>query len=151
MKVIQGDLIELALNGAFDVIVHGCNCFNTMGSGIARQVALKLPEATKADNETIKGDRNKLGTILPVVIERENITFVIVNAYTQYNYGTDKMNADYEAIKSCFKEIKKQFTGARIGYPLLGAGLAMGKWEIISKIIDKELDGEDHTLVEYKP
>ena len=32
MKEVFGDLIELALVGKFDVIVHGCNCFSTMGN-----------------------------------------------------------------------------------------------------------------------
>ena len=31
----------------------------------------------------------------------------------------------------------------------LGAGLGRGDWSIISDIIDNELKGEDHTLVEY--
>jgi O-acetyl-ADP-ribose deacetylase (regulator of RNase III) len=31
MKVIKGDLIQLAKDGKFDLIVHGCNCFCTMG------------------------------------------------------------------------------------------------------------------------
>jgi O-acetyl-ADP-ribose deacetylase (regulator of RNase III) len=39
------------------------------------------------------------------------------------------------------------FSGKRIGYPKIGAGLAGGDWNIISSIIDKELIGEDHTLV----
>ena len=35
MKVTQGDLLQLALAGQFDVIVHGCNCQCQMGKGIA--------------------------------------------------------------------------------------------------------------------
>lgn len=35
MKTIKGDLIQLALANEFDVIIHGCNCFCTMGKGIA--------------------------------------------------------------------------------------------------------------------
>jgi len=41
--------------------------------------------------------------------------------------------------------------GMRIGYPLIGAGLAGGDWTIISAIIDEELKGEDHALVIYQP
>lgn len=37
MQNIKGDLIELALVGEFDVIVHGCNYFCTMGASIAKQ------------------------------------------------------------------------------------------------------------------
>lgn len=39
MKVITGNLIKLAINGDFDVIIHGCNCFCKMGAGIAKQIA----------------------------------------------------------------------------------------------------------------
>lgn len=31
MKYILGDLIKMADTGDFDIIVQGCNCFNTMG------------------------------------------------------------------------------------------------------------------------
>ena len=70
MKIIKGDLLKLALEGKFDVITHGCNCFNTMGAGIARQIAIEFPEAAIADNYTKRGDKSKLGTIGVVDIER---------------------------------------------------------------------------------
>ena len=38
-QTIKGDLIELAKKGEFDVITHGCNCFCTMGAGIAVPMA----------------------------------------------------------------------------------------------------------------
>jgi len=41
-----------------------------------------------------------------------------------------------------FGKIKIDFHGKKIG-----AGLAKGDWDIISKIIKKELIDEDHTLV----
>lgn len=37
-KEIEGDLITLTKQGAFDVIAHGCNCFCNMKSGIAPQM-----------------------------------------------------------------------------------------------------------------
>jgi len=52
-------------------------------------------------------------------------------------------------VHNLFKKIKQQFSGKRIGYPKIGAGLAGGDWERISRIIDEELAGEDHTLVLY--
>lgn len=148
MKTIKGDLIKLAIDGQFDVIVHGCNCFHTMGAGIALQIQRKFPKAFKADKETEYGDSKKLGTFSYAEIKIKDRTLYVVNAYTQYSYK-GKRNADYKAIQSAFKEIKKQFIGQRIGYPMIGAGLAGGDWNRISKIIDKELEGEDHTLVEY--
>lgn len=147
MKTVKGDLIKLAQEGKFDVIVHGCNCFCTMGAGIARQVASNFPDAYKADKETAIGDRSKLGTIS---ISTEHGVGV-VNAYTQFDFGGRGPNVDYDAVRSCFRQIKKMFSGCRIGYPDIGAGLAGGNWSVISEIIDEELAGEDHTLVEYDP
>ena len=49
-------------NNEVDIILHGCNCFNTMGAGIAAQIASNFPDAKLADDETLRGDAGKLGT-----------------------------------------------------------------------------------------
>ena len=49
------------------------------------------------------------------------------------------------------RRIKTQFSGRRIAYPKIGAGLARGDWARIARIIDEELAGETHTLVLYQP
>ena len=56
---------------------------------------------------------------------------------------------DYDAIKNVFKIVKNKFSGQSIGYSAIGAGLAGGDWSIISKIIDTELQNENHSFVEY--
>ena len=38
MKTRLGDLIEMAVCGDFNLIAHGCNCFCTMGAGIAKGI-----------------------------------------------------------------------------------------------------------------
>lgn len=153
MKTIKGDLLKLFEEGKFNVIIHGCNCQNNMGSGIARSIREKYPIAYKADCATIKGDKSKLGSLSVALVPINYKPCYIINAYTQYNYGTHKRQVDYDALRSCFKEIKSRFGnhGNKIGYPMIGAGLAGGDWKIISEIIDKELDGEDHTVVIYQP
>ncbi len=78
---IKGDLIELAKQGNFDVIAHGCNCFCTMGAGIAvpmkiafgcDKFALELTKELRYDDDddeeyevptNNKGNINKLGQI----------------------------------------------------------------------------------------
>ena len=151
MKVIKGDLIHLALQGKFDVIIHGSNCFCTMGKGVASYIKRVFPEAYEADKETHTGDKSKLGYFSCATVKKPRGEITIVNAYTQYRYnskyGMDIQQVDYMAVKNVFKRIKETFHGYRIGYPKIGAGLAGGDWNIISKIIDKELEGEDHTLV----
>ncbi|MEM1070940.1 MAG: phosphatase [Planctomycetota bacterium] len=153
MNIVDGDLIELGANGAFDVIVHGCNCFNTMGAGIAKLIKDRFPEAYEVDLKTEKGDRGKLGTITTATVECDGRPLTIVNAYTQFDFRRvdGVVNADYDAIRRSFSLIKTEFGGQRIGYPMIGAGLAGGDWDVISQIIDDELVGENHTLVRFKP
>jgi len=150
MAKIKGDLIKLAIEGEFDVIVHGCNCFCNMGAGIAKTIKQKFPEAYDADLATNEGDKTKLGEISWAQTETENGKLIIVNGYTQFNWSGKGTLANYEAIRGVFKKTKEQFSGLRIGYPAIGAGLAKGDWSIISKIIEEELKGENHTFVEYQ-
>jgi len=143
MKTITGDLIKQA--NEFDIIVHGCNCFCTMGAGIAKQIKDNFNEAHLVDIQTQYGDKNKLGTITYT----KNTKPIIVNAYSQYKYTRDEVDVDYEAIRSCMKEIKNKFSGKKIGMPLIGCGLAGGAWSIISEIIEEELENEDITIVKW--
>ncbi|UZR98029.1 macro domain-containing protein [Chondrinema litorale] len=149
MKTVKGDLVSLALQNEFDVIIHGCNCFCTMGAGIAKLIKQEFPEAYKADLETQKGDKEKLGSISFADKLVNNKRLIIVNAYTQYHWRGNGQKADYEAIKSCFKKIKEQYSGLSIAYPAIGAGLAGGDWKVITRIIEEELAGENHTFVEF--
>ena len=151
MKIVHGNLITLALDGVFDVIVHGCNCHCAMGAGIAKAIRETFPEAYEADCATAKGDRGKLGTISYASVVRGDLTITVVNAYTQYNSAGAGRLADYDAIRAAKASVRSAFAGRRIGYPRIGAGLAGGDWQVISAIIDEELAGEDHTLVEFQP
>lgn len=152
MKTIQGDLIALAQAGQFDVIAHGCNCFHTMGAGIALAIRRTFPEAYAADRRTPYGEGSKVGSIsCATVATASGAPLTVVNAYTQHNFRGVHPLVDYDGLRRAFQLIRAQFAGQRIGYPLIGAGLAGGDWATIAAIIDQELAGEDHTLVQYNP
>jgi O-acetyl-ADP-ribose deacetylase (regulator of RNase III) len=141
--------VKLAVEGEFDVIVHGCNCFCKMGAGVAKAIKNAFPEAADADTATLRGDRRKLGTISSVRVRRGEHAIVIVNGYTQFEWRGAGRLVDYNAVRSVMKAVKNGYPGLRIGYPRIGAGLGQGNWEVIEKIIREELGGEDHTLVEF--
>lgn len=161
MKYIEGDLIDSALKSEFDVIVHGVNCQCIQGAGIAK----KMVEVFKTnefplENENIldhkgkpiyKGNINKLGQIdyknLELLNSHKNL--VIVNAYTQFNYGKKGQYLDYEALTLCMRKINHIFAGKHIGMPKIGCGLAGGDWDKVKLIIRKELKDCDITIVEY--
>jgi O-acetyl-ADP-ribose deacetylase (regulator of RNase III) len=151
LKTIKGDLIELADSGQFDVIVHGCNCFNTMGSGIAKAIRLKWPQVYAADAETVKGYEGKLGNYTKAdLITTANTPLTVINAYTQYScyYKPGVVNLDYGALERVFDRLSNELdTAHRIGIPLIGCGLAKGDWTIVEKLIVGKMSNHDITVV----
>ncbi|NCP98443.1 DUF1768 domain-containing protein [archaeon] len=148
MQLHYGNLIEQVKNGEFDVIIHGANCWHTMGAGIARHIKTNFPEAFESDKKTGYGDKNKLGTFSEATIERNGNTFTVINAYTQYRYGTDKDHFDYDSFPSLLQLIKSKYGDKRIGIPLIGCGLAGGDEQRIVQMIKDNLEGVDYKLVE---
>jgi O-acetyl-ADP-ribose deacetylase (regulator of RNase III) len=148
---IKGNLITQAKRyGNFDVIVHGCNCQNAMGGGIAYEISLRCPNASSVDEYfSRRGDKNKLGKISYAIERSDNgFPFVVVNAYTQFNPGA---NFKLKALTKCLKKIKKQFGGMGLcfGFPLIGAGIGGGDWKEIEKEIKTILKDENVYIVEY--
>lgn len=154
MKQIKGDLIKLAEAGAFDVIVHGCNCFNTMGSGIARSLREKYPQVYEADCKTEAGDIGKLGTYTVAFADR----FVIVNAYTQFKFNKGAERADvfeYTAFQLVLEKLATLPEPVRFGFPLIGCGLAGGNKTRIIEMLEEfsskvEKHGGTVTVVEFQ-
>lgn len=155
----QGDLIEMALRGEFDVITHGCNCYCNMGAGIA----VKMKEVFganhfKLEGSSYKGSYNKLGQIdyqryvvqdghilpsLQAEISGSPKQLYIVNSYTQYAPGIPNTQygipLDYDALRLCLRKINREFKGLHVGMPRIGCGLAKGDWKRVSGIITDEL------------
>lgn len=163
MKTIKGDLIKLAEEGKFTMIIHGCNCFHTMGGGIAKQLATKYPQVLEADKKTIYADKGKLGKCSIVEVDSGKHRFLVVNAYTQYqcSSGTDVFEYKHfeEFLERATPTTHYGTQGTRrrgsIGFPMIGAGLAGGDWSRISKMIEKFSNDvashADVTVVEYQP
>jgi O-acetyl-ADP-ribose deacetylase (regulator of RNase III) len=154
LVVVKGNLIDMALEGQFNVIVHGCNCFNTMGSGIAKEVRDRLPHAWQADQETIPGSIEKLGTFTRAVIPSLNEFFVVVNAYTQFNYnkfGEKKDHFNYTAFALILEKFSYLFQGQSVAFPMIGMGRAGGNSILIMNMLNGFAGRmeKDVTIVEF--
>lgn len=152
-REIEGNLLDLFDLGEFDVIGHGANCFCTMGSGIARQIALRYPEVYTADLTTKKGDRKKLGN--HTFWENAN-GHKIYNLYTQYNYGRDPktLYLNYDALRLSLRRLSLEYLKNRpikIGLPQIGCGLGQGNWDKVKKIIQEELSDHHVSIVIFNP
>ena len=147
-KEVKGDLIDLAKKGNFDVIAHGCNCFCTMGAGIAPQMA----KAFGCDDfplEDIKysGVQSKLGKIDYKTLDVNGKELTVVNAYTQYGLGGKPF--DYVAFEKIVSEMNTLFKGKHIGLPKIGAGLAGGDWPTIRQLIIDGFTDCNVTVIQY--
>lgn len=162
INIIHGDLIQLAKSGSYDLIIHGCNCFETMGSGIAPQIANAFEGVREADlAHSFSGDVNKLGDYSAAeAIVDGGKSMAIINAYTQYSFGEGKQ-VEYLAIRSVFTRLNNIALVGRLagtfdndllmGLPQIGAGLAGGEWDIIEDIINDVTPDLPIELVMYKP
>ena len=170
MQIVNGNLLDMAEEGFFDVIVHGVNCFCKQKSGIAKQMVERyLTNEFPKEYYTNSGDYNKLGTIdYKFAFEESNYKtgvfnmipmfrrgFVIVNAYTQFDYQRDTHPKDtvylnYNALRMCLDKINFKFKGKRIGLPKIGCGKAKGDWNTVKFLIETQLKDCDVTIVNYK-
>lgn len=141
MKTKKGCLITALENKEVDFIFHQCNCFNTFGRGVAATIKKRIPNAYKADLETISGDRGKLG--------RFTYADGVYNIYGQYTYGTKKQETVYLALAVGLNRAvgdiitNKGLIGANVGVPLIGCGLAGGDWGVVEgmlEVLEKEYD-----------
>lgn len=136
MKEIQikfGDLFSVEQG----IIVHGCNAQGVMGSGVARQVKVKYPKAYR----DYRGEYEKYGLHLGDCIVTEiDSDMKIVSGITQNTYGRTSMRyANYEAIANVFEFIRNlaKHENKQVHFPMIGAGLANGNWNIIKTIIEE--------------
>jgi O-acetyl-ADP-ribose deacetylase (regulator of RNase III) len=137
-------------------IVHGCNAQGVMGAGVAGQIKFYFPEAFDVYKECINIKRAKGKDPLGTNTYLPNGKLVIVNAITQEYYGNDgKLYTSYDAVRSCFKDIKEEIEQWQkiykdvprvLNFPLIGCGLGGGDWDIISSIIEEEI-GDDFEKV----
>lgn len=136
MKIIykQGDFLE----GPEPYKLHGCNAQGVMGSGAALAVRKKFPKAY----EEYKKYHREYGLQVGRVVCYHLRDITVINAIIQEYYGrdADTVYVDYSGVESIMQSLDRQakyldYT-PQIAMPKIGAGLANGDWEIISKIIE---------------
>lgn len=154
LKHATGNLLDMAENGDFDVIVQGCNCFNTMGGGIAREIAERYPHVADVDKETLRGDYMKLGTWTSAAVVAPEYRFELINAYTQYSMSRGVDVFEYTAFELILQKLLHLHGNKRIGLPYIGMGLAGGDERLIKMLIvyfaeDVAERGGSVTLVKF--
>ena len=141
-----GDVLE----PGYTHIIHQCNCFCTMGSGLALQIKNKYKSAFIADGKTKKGDLSKLGTFSYGFEDGR----IIYNLYSQAGYGSTDRQTSYDAMDKGLRRIARNLQiqygdglAVRVAIPYkLGCGLGNGDWKIVSAIIDSVFMDEEYSV-----
>ena len=142
LEIIKGDLIKLAFQGEAKIIVHGCNCFHAMGSGIAGQLARTFPEIPEADAKTPLACTSKLAKYSRVLVTERLLgtpvdpdrtvpvehQFTCVNLYTQFRPGADFIPS---LFPEALKRLNTEFKGDTLWFPMIGCGIGGGDWAIV--------------------
>ena len=134
----KGDLLQTEVKH----LIHGCNSKGVMGSGVAKVLREKYPQAYQDYNDSYNSYGLELGD---VIVSVQDDGKIIHNAITQKDYGRrdDRVYVSYWAIAEVFRKIN-QWGIKEIAMPKIGAGLANGDWNVISAIIE-------NTLIDTKP
>jgi O-acetyl-ADP-ribose deacetylase (regulator of RNase III) len=111
-----------------------------MGSGIAKEIKKRYPRAYEVDKMTKRGDRRKLSQFTVAQADvKQNKT--IINLYSQYDFGKNKLFTNYGALSLGLFNIKEWiekmgFENQIIGIPFgMGAGHGGGDWGIVENHI----------------
>lgn len=159
-----GNLFDLVLNGQrwdSDVhyIIHGCNAQGRMGSGFAKELRERFPNAYDDYIVAYEEGNNHLdvGTVIYHAAEQD---IIICNTITQEFYGRDGAKyVSYDAIDKIFLELDnsakvlKKVSGieeVHMHFPKIGSDLGGGCWNVIQEIIDHRVQNATKNLYELK-
>jgi O-acetyl-ADP-ribose deacetylase (regulator of RNase III) len=137
------------INFTEDAIVHGCNCFKTMGAGVAKQIKIVYPELYMADSNHIGTPKERLGNYTKAGLKNGKTGY---NVYSQYSYGGG-INLDYNALKKALELVKSDMISnglKSIAMPKIGAGLAGGDWIKIEQTLTEVFNNEQAEAVVYE-
>lgn len=102
IKIMEGNLFDTTA----PIIAHQVNCRGVMGSGVAKQVKKKYPEAFKEYTMLCSSvpEEKLLGFAQPCFIEGK----IIVNLFGQEKYGYDgKQYTSTKSLQNAFIELRK--------------------------------------------
>jgi len=145
------DRLNAGPNGSSIIVPHVCNNINSFGAGFAGVLAEKYPSVK--ENYHLIGPtvlKNSLGNIQCVDINHNNkyrhkLIFVNMIAQNGLRGQNNRRPLNYAALVQCMikvkhhtKNLKKEDSSENfeIHCPKFGTGLAGGRWEFVSDLIE---------------
>ena len=118
------------------LLLHGANAQGVMGSGVAKQIRKKFPQAFEEYYAAYEKEMLWLGDVIFADCGNK----IIANGITQQYYGRGgECFVSYEAINNVMEDTHDYALKHGIEYvamPLIGSKLGGGSWKKISSIIE---------------
>jgi len=153
IKYIVGDATE-PIGDGIKIIAHVCNDIGAWGAGFVMALSAKWVQP-ETEFRRIPAKKRKLGYVQYIPVGGG---MYVANMIAQKNIKPNEFGVPpvrYEAVEVCLRKVvqfaRSMNNGASpisIHIPLIGCGLAGGKWSIMSKIIE-EVTPDDITMVVY--
>lgn len=141
IQYLKGDATDPQKDGN-KIIAHICNDIGGWGKGFVLAISKKWKYPEKEYRNWFKSDINfNLGEIQLVKVESE---IWIANMIGQHKVITNSQGVPpirYKAVEQCLEKLSIEALRlkASIHIPMIGCGLAGGKWEEIEPIIGRTL------------
>jgi O-acetyl-ADP-ribose deacetylase (regulator of RNase III) len=134
-----------------DALIHQCNCFHTMGSGVAFYVREFFPEAYAADCQTKCGDPAKLGSFSFAKVTNPKFPNIksIINLYSQFDFSSESRCTRYDALVDGLTSVRDRMRSKANGelrtlaLPFrMGSNRGGGDWRIVRACIESVFSDE---------
>ena len=135
------------------LIVHCCNDVGAWGKGFVLAISKKWPNAEKAYRDWYKGKLNNSFALGSVQFVQVEVDIWIANLIGQHGIisKSNPLPIRYRAIEKGLNNVAVFATAnsCSIHMPRIGAGLAGGRWEQISPIIEQTLTNKGLSVTVY--
>lgn len=136
------------------LIAHACNDIGAWGAGFTRSLSLRWPNIEQFYSNWYNYNKSKnVGTVTGPFMLGENQYvelapgWVLANMVAQHGLysRTNPIPLDMIALEICLRKLGDSVLAAHsinrytVHMPKIGAGLARGNWDEISKLLEKQL------------
>lgn len=143
---VKGNILDWP--AGIRVIVHGCNLQRRFGAGLAAQIAEEYPTAKDAylkAFELADEGKSEMPTLGCLIVAEVAGGKRIINAITQTEVGTHKVQLDMPALRSVLTQVRTLLEGAAkegrtwvLGIPKwIGCGLAGGNAAEVEALVNE--------------
>ena len=135
------------------IIVHICNDIGGWGKGFVMAISRRWKEPEQEYRKWhASGEGFELGVVQYVQVEEDTWIANIIGQHKLRKSNDGEPPIRYPAVESGLKAISDfaKEINATVHMPRIGCGLAGGNWEVIEKLINKNLAEVDTTVYDFK-